>query len=170
MLDEKVGRRWQDVGRQDNKTTGQQTSGCRTTGRMTSRCRTSGCRTWRQDRRTEVRGPKLSDGSPWTEVVRRTKVVHGRKSVDGSHPTDDSCPWTEVVRRTKVRGRKSHGRKSNLRRTCRASLPLQRWRATALHCGDASSRCYSSRRATRRRCCNTRRKRATTLFLQLSSR
>ncbi len=131
------------------RTTGRKTSGCRTTGCMMSRCRMSGCRTGRQDRRTEV--------------VRR-------KSVDGSRSTDESCPWTEVVRWTEVRGQKSHGRKSNLRRTCRASPPLLRWRAAALHCSDASSRCYSLRRATRQRYCNTRRERATTLFLQLSSR
>jgi hypothetical protein len=116
----------------------------KTTGRRTSRCRTG-----RQD--------------------RRTKVVR-QKSVDGSRPTDESCPWTGVVRWTEVRGRKSHGQKSNLRRTCRASPPLRRWRVAALHCSDASSRCCSSRRATRRRCCNTRREKAPTLFLQFSSR
>jgi hypothetical protein len=97
--------------------------------------------------------------------------------VDGSRPTDESCPWTEVVRRTEVRGRKSYGRKSNLRWTCRASPPLRRCTAVMqVHAAAARVAQRGGVVVTRvarelRHCfCNSRRGSVATLLLQHQSR
>jgi hypothetical protein len=64
-----------------------------------------------------------------------------RKSVDGS---STEIRQKSDERRTKV-GRKSDvlPTQANLRRTCRAQPPLQRWWAAALHCNDGRERCSS---------------------------
>jgi hypothetical protein len=54
----------------------------------------------------------------------------------------------------KLDGRKLDGRKLDGRRTCRAQLPLRRWRAAALHC-SSSQRCSDGReRCSSQRCCD----------------
>jgi len=80
MLDEKVGRRWQDVGRQDNRTYDVRVHD-RTTGQHDVGRQGAGRQGAGQDGRTDGR-----------------KSSNGRKlSVDGSRSTDRS-PWTEVPR------------------------------------------------------------------------
>ncbi len=66
------------------------------------------------------------------------------------------------VGRTKVGRTSDESRMKVRRRTCRAQLPLRRWRATALHC-SSSQRCSNGReRCSSQRCCGVGRQRTAT--------
>ncbi len=156
MFDEKVGRRWQDVGQQDVRR--------QVAGQQDVWCQGAGCQGAGQDGRID--GRKSSDGSPWTEVVRRTKVVRGRKSSDGQKsvdrsPTDGSPTY---VGRVELHRRCCDGGQ----RRCTAAMQARAATACVAQRGNAIATRVA--RELRHCFCSFRRGSVATLLLQHQSR